>query len=197
MHKAVAVIVVRSPKVFSWLGHMPIMNWSVAQLREVRGVGRAVCCATAELAAQAARLLAKEDIELVVVPAAVAKQGEVAFDRWLCAADGPAAEAQVVVVVKPTSPFLPAAKIETCIDLVRRNFADTCCTVQQVQAWTASGRTQAYAEVPGCRAFAPARVREHPAVGRFRPVSVSIIESLDVCDPDNHRLARALVTEGF
>jgi CMP-N-acetylneuraminic acid synthetase len=196
MHRTVAVIVVRNPKVFSWLGHMPIMNWLVSQLREVRGVDRAVCCASADLTKQAVKLLSKEDIETVEIPANVAAGDERHFDKWLCAAGGPADDADVVAVLKPTSPFLPAPKIEACIDLVRRNIADTCCTVQEVAAWTSQGRTQAYAEVPGCRAYAPARAVERPSCGRFRPVPVTIIESLDVSDPDSNRLARAFVADG-
>lgn len=190
--RTVAIIVVTSQKVFSWLGHMPIMNWSFTQLSEVRGVDKIVCVASKELTTRASQMLAKEEIETVTIPDRVLKQGEI--DKWLVAADGPAASADVIAVVQPTSPFLPAAKIEGCIDLVRRDFADTTCTVQAVNAWTSYGKSQAFAEVPGCRAFSPRRVQENGR--RFRPIAVSLIESLDVTDADNHRVAKALVSEG-
>ena len=191
--QTVAVIVVTSPKVFSWLGHMPIMNWSYTQLTEVRGIDRVICVASKDLAARCKQMFAKDDIETVTIPDRVLKQGEI--DKWLVAADGPAAAADVIALIKPTSPFLPAAKIEGCIDLVRRDFADTCCTVQKSQGWTEWGaRPTAYVEVPGCRAFSPRRVQEQGR--RFRPVTVSLIESLDVTDADNHRVAKALVAEG-
>lgn len=194
--KTIAVIVVKSAKVFSWLGHMPIMNWSITQLKDVRGVHQVVCVASRGLAKRAAEMLAREEIETVTIPDNVLKQGESHIDKWLVSATGPAADADVVVVVKPTSPFLPAAKIEGCLDLVRRKFADASCTVQAVNLVHGAGRTQAYAEVPGCRAFAAQAVNTHIDPKRFRPVTVSLIESLDVTDADNHRLASALVAEG-
>ena len=196
--KTVAIITVTSPKVFSWLGHMPVMSWSVTQLLEVRGISRIVCAAVKDLAKRARDLLVKEDddIPTVTIPDSVLKQDR--LDKWLVAADGPAADADVIALVQPTFPFLPSAKIEGCIDLVGRNFADTACTAQEVNAWTSYGRGRAYAEVLGCCVYAPARVKEkkEKSYGRFRPVLVSLIESLDVTDADNHRLAKALVADG-
>jgi hypothetical protein len=138
-------------------------------------------------------LFAKDAIETVTIPEQVVKHDVI--DNWLCAANGPASDADVIAVIKPTSVFLPAAKIEGCIDLVRRDFADTCATVQQGLGWTEYGsRPVAYVEVPGCRAFSPARRKENGR--RFRPITVNLIESLDVVDPESHRVAKALIEAG-
>jgi hypothetical protein len=195
-HRTTAVILVKSPKVFSWLGHLPIMNWSVTQLLEVRGVDRITCIATSDLVKRAKEMLIQHDIEAVGIPAEVTKRGDADIEKWLVSVKGPACDADVVALVRPTSPFLPAAKIESCIDFVVRNFADTCCTVQEVNAWSGAARSQVYIEAPGCKVFAPLRVAEKP-IGRFRPVQVSLVESLDVTESDGHRLVKALVADGM
>jgi CTP:molybdopterin cytidylyltransferase MocA len=194
MAKTFAFLVVTTPRVFTWLGHMPIMNWTLEQLREVRGIDRVVCVALPDLARRAAELLAAGEIETIAVPPKIKADGP-DLDRWLTAADGPAADADVVVVLKPSSPFLPAAKIEVCVDAVRRCLADRSCTVQPVQVVSGTGREAAHAEAPGCRAFAPARARE-PARRPFRPVPVSPIEALDVSEPDDYHIASALLLSG-
>lgn len=196
MQKTVAVLVVKSQKVFGWLGHMPVMTWSMVQLMEVRGLDRIICITVKDFVKRVSEMLGKEKIEVIAMPDKIVKQDNANFDKWLCSADGPAADADVVAVIKPTSPFLPAAKIEGCIDVVLRNFADVSYTVQEVNAWTSWGRIQAYAEVPGCRVFAPNRVSKSNNLGRFRPITVSLIESLDITDSDNHRIAKALVADG-
>lgn len=197
-HRTIAVVVVRSAKAFAWLGHMPIMNWSVKRLGDVRGLDRVVCVADGRLRDRSEKLLAKEEIEVVSIPQAITKKPDREFDRWLCAATGPAAEADVVLVLQPTSPFMPAAKIEAVLDTVASKAADVSCTARVTQAYAqphpAAGlsRMLAYAEVSTCRAFAPARVTER-GVGKFKPVTVDLVESLDVSVPDNLRVAAALV----
>ncbi len=197
MPKTVAVLVVRTTKVFAWLGHLPVMNWCLNQLREVRGVDTILCVATADLAARARDMLAKEDIETVVVPTAIVRRNDPAsFERWLRGAGGPCAGAEVVLVCQPTLPFLPAGKLEACLEPVRRGFADTACTVRKFdKARTEHGQVVTYMETGGCRVFAPARVPEG-AAGRFRPIPVGIIESLDLADNDNHLIAKALLADG-
>jgi CMP-N-acetylneuraminic acid synthetase len=203
--KTVACILVRDAKVFAWLGHKPIINWAIERLHEVRGIDHLVCVADPKLATQTARLLAKMDIDTVVLPPALTRQKtERDIDNWLASAAGPADDADVILSFRPTSPFMPAAKIEAALDAVARNAADTCVTVREVSAYVRLSavnpaapvsRLSAYSEVGTVRAFAPARVVERP-IGRFQPIQVSLIESLDVSIPDNLRVASALVAAG-
>lgn len=200
-HRTVACIVVRSAKAFAPLGKMPAMNWAVRQLLDVRGVDRVECVADARLRERAAKLLAKDGIDVTALPAAVVgtQKTERDLDLWLCSASGPAAEADVVLVFRPTSPFLPKAKIEAVLHKVSTKLADFCCTAREVNAYVrahaaaGAGWMIAHAEVATCRAFAPARVSER-AASRFAPVPLDLIESLDVSVPDNLRVATALVS---
>lgn len=188
--KTVACVVVKSPKVFTWLSHMPVMNWALAQLTEVRGVDRIVCAAAPELFAQTKKLLAKEDIEVVALPPAAAKT-DALTEAWLTAAGSPADDADVVVVVKPTSPFLPAAKIEQCLAAVRRKKHAACSPARPTTAVLAGRRTTVQEPIDSVRAF---RVAAPP--GGTHTVSVSLIESLDVDCPDEFVVAAALADAG-
>lgn len=193
MPKVVACLVVRTERAFKFLGHMPVMNWMLTQLKDVRGVDRLVCVAAPKLAEQAKRMLAAEEIETVVMPPEVLRGDAKILDQWLISVKGPAAEADVVSVLTPTTPFLPAGKIEACIVAVRRRFADIACTTLTSPAFTESGKMQAHVEQAGCRTFAPGRISGFQ-FGRFRPIEVSKLEALDVSEPDESRLATALVS---
>ncbi len=194
MPKTMACLVVTSAKVFNWLGHKPVMNWALAALDEVRGLDKIVCLAASRYADQAKKLLAREQIEVVSLPKAVAAATNVqVLDKWLIA--GIAAEYDVVAVVNPASPFLPGVKIEACINLVREQKADISCTSREVVARLVdadSARVTAYAELPGCRVFAASRPGPH----RFKPVNVTLRESLDITEPSNLQIATALVGKG-
>jgi len=177
----VAAIIVQTPKVFSWLGHMPVMTWSLNQLLEVRGVDRIVCVAVPDLAARAGRILVKDEIEVTTIPDNVKDQ--TTLHKWLCAANGPAATADVLVAIKPTAPFLPSAKIEACLHKVKRCKNCDHCTLHR------------YATVDSLQVFKVQAVIESVALQRAA-VPVSLIESLDVTDPEGLRVATALVVSG-
>lgn len=193
-----AVLVVSSPKVFDWLGHLPVMNWALVQLAEVRGLSRVECVAAKALAKRASQMLAQEEQEIKthVMPDDVLKKGGDVFDRWLVSANGPCADADVIAVVQPTTPFLPAAKIEACISSVSRNFADSCLTASEVRMISDLGLRDGYAHAPGCRAFSPSRTLAGTGK-RVRPLAVGLVESLDLTVADNYRLAKALVSDGL
>lgn len=192
--KTVACIVVQSPRAFNWLGHMPVMNWSLNQLLEVRGIDRIVCVAQDGLAHQAEKLLMHAEIETTSIPEQV--KGEVALDKWLCAANGPAADADIVTVLKPTTPFLPAAKIEECLRKVRQGRCAYCLPARSVpaQTTTAAERANVFTTLDSLRVFAVQTLSE-PGT-KPSTVSVSLIEALDVSQPDDSRIANALVLSG-
>lgn len=192
MPKTVAVIVVKSPKTFTWLGHMPVITWCVVQLTEVRGVDRIVCVASPELAARAGKLLGATGIDVVPIPRPLADAKDADLDRWLTAADGPACDATTLVVTKATSPFLEAAKIEACVRSVTNGKYTHCQPARQVEVVLAERKTKAREAVASLRAFRVAVPAEMPV--NVNTVPVTLIESLDVDDHDEFVVADALVT---
>ena len=204
MCKTVAVVSVQSEKVFAWLGHMPVLNWCLTRLEDVRNVDQVVCVTAKAFTRKVRELVDTSKIDVVEIPADVAnatvgvtngRSSTSALENWLCSANGPGSDADVIAVIGATNPFLPAGTIEDCIDSVIRKFADLCCTTQEVNAWTPYGKTTGHAELLGCRVFAPARVKE--PYSKFRPVHIGTIESLDVTDATNLRLAKAAVEDGI
>lgn len=193
MQRTVAVIVVTTPKVFNWLGHMPLMTWSLVQLKEVRGIDNIVCVAYKELTKRSKEMLDK-DIEVHTLPDSFLKLSDLDLDKYLVSINGPVNDADVVLVLYPTLPFLSSSKIEGCLDLVRRNLADISHTVQECNIITNQGnKSHTYADVPGCRAFIPSKINN---ITKAKHITVSLIESINVLDPDNYKIAKALVNEG-
>jgi hypothetical protein len=190
--KTIACVIVTSDKVFSWLGHMPVMLWSISQLVEVRGVSRVACCAAPKLADRARQLLAKQGIEVVSLPPQLARQpDEKTLEKWLCSAGGPAPDADALVVVRPTTPFLPAAKIEACVRHVARGKCAACVPARVTSVVGPARTARAYEAVPAVRAF---RVQTVPdAAVNLRYTEVSLLESLDVEAHDQFVLASAMV----
>ncbi len=194
--KTVAIVVVKSPKVFQWLGHMPMMNWALDQLNQVRGVDTIVCVASPELVAQAKRLLSEEGIEVIGLPKAVNEGKEAVLDAWLTAAGNVAGEADYVVLVRPTAPLMPAAKIEACLSTVRRKKCAACVPARPVTIVSNGNRAKFQESAETVRAFAVKPPVELSAAKRIATVPVSLLESLDVDDPDEYVMVSALVDAG-
>jgi len=190
--RVVAVVLVRSPRVFHWLGHMPVLHWSAGRLAEVRGVGRVVCVAPSGLADRARRLLAREAVEAVVLPRPLEEASDAAVESWLASAAGPAADADVVVVDHASTPFLPAAKLEACLAAVCRGGHAAARPARPVSVGVPPVR--AAEVVRGVHVFRVPVPRERSYRGLEVPVTV--IESLDVEDADEFVLADALVASG-
>ena len=200
MPRTVACFIVRTAKVFSWLGHMPIMNWSLTQLTEVRGVDRIVCVAAKSVAEQTKKLLANEKaIETTVIPQQASNLNARAFDEWLVSAAGPASDAEILLVIKPTSPFLPAGKIEACLNHVSRGRCVMCYPARDAAVVIDKERTKTLPErlegVRVMRVKAPAEGTGR-AIPTIQTVPLSLMESLDVEVPDEFLLASALVESG-
>lgn len=193
MAKTVACLVLKTPKVFTWLGHMPVMNWGLTQLQEARGIERIVCVPAPELAARAKALLSKEKIEIVPMPrdVALAPRESVLHD-WLTAANGPAAEAEIIVLTKATSPFLPAAKIEACVAQVARGKCSVCLPARASTIVTMNQYRKAKSNEPidGLMVF---RVNVPQEKAVLQTVRVNLMESLDVDNHDEFVLVSALV----
>lgn len=192
MSKIVACVMVRSPKLFSWLGHMPIMNWSLSQLQEVRGIDRIICVAYPQVADRARKLLAKESIEVVTLPRELVEAKDSVLDKWLTAADGPAGIAEVVVATTATSPFLPAAKIEACLNNVVKGKCSTCVPARDANVVSQGSprKSKMKAAVEAVRVF---KVNVPVEQASYHTVSVNLMESLDVENQDEFVLASAMV----
>lgn len=202
--KTLACILVRDKAVFDWVGHMPVVNWCVTKLAEVRGVHRTLCVATRPLAAQARKLMAAHSIETLELPDAALdpKLTPVAgAARWLVGPDGPetgtVGKDGVVLVYEPVTPFLPTGKIEATIDAVRRRKCGVCLPARRTVG--AVAQQEAYRPdsvdelVLGLAAFHAGAVTKYPKLGT---VPVNRIEALTVTDPDDKTLVEAMVTAG-
>jgi 2-C-methyl-D-erythritol 4-phosphate cytidylyltransferase len=166
------------------------MNWSVAQLTEVRGIDRIVCVVTADLAERAAKLLSKEEIDIVVLPKQLLDAKDAVIDKWLTAADGPAYDADTVAVSTASSPFLQASTIEACVRAVNRGKCTTCQPARDTSVVNSTRKVKALEAVESVRVF---KVNV-PAEGvRLSTVPVSMIQSLDINQPDEFVMADALV----
>lgn len=178
--KTVACVVVDTPKVFQFIGHLPLLGWVAEKLNEVRGIDKIICLAHHDLAGDAKKLLAEYEIECLTIPKEC-KAGSAAYNSYI----GSVMLAyDVAVKLKPTTPFLPASKIEKCVHLVRKNKA--------TKAWPArkTGR--------GCEeamALTVTNTRKNDP-GAVKSVPVSLIESLDADRQDEYVLISALVESG-
>lgn len=190
MSKTVAVMVIKHPKYLSWLGHMPLMNWGFAALKDVRGIDRIVCVTAKKMTDRVRKLLGDEEVEVVPLPKELEEANEDTLDKWFASASGPAADADILVVSKGSSPFLGSGRIETCLTHVRRN---KCTFAQPSREVIVAGvrKTKAAESVESLRVFKVNVPKEQRTV---RAVQVSMIESLDVDNPDQFVLADALVT---
>ncbi len=198
--KTQACVYVNSAEVLAWLGHRTVLEWSLLQLLEVRGIDRIACCVAARHmdAVQAlVRRLADPRLVIVPLPRVNMKGGEIR--QWFCATQFEAKAPGALVFVVPVNPFLGHARIEECVDLVRRR--------KQLAAFPAVERQVIYREADQrmTRGMRPAVVStlfvQRSDVGdgwesRFAYVPVKLCESLSVVDKDERRLAQALVTTG-
>lgn len=192
MPKTVACLVIKTPRVFTWLGHMPIVNWSLTQLQEVRGIDRLVCVADPFLAERSRKLLAREKIEVVSLPKELLNAKEEALDEWLVSAGGPASDATVLVVTKATSPFLPATKIEACVREVTRGKC-TVCVPSRAASVVGLATFQAAVTKEAVDGFRVKKINVPREERSFKTVKVNLMESLDVNNADEFVLASALV----
>jgi hypothetical protein len=184
MARTVACMIVQDDQAFRRLGHLTVLSWCLGQLLEARGVDRSVCVVSAGLADTARQLLAvPEEVEVVPAPADLLAD-RAGLDSWLCGPQGPAAGAAAVAVLRPATPFLPAAKIEECVARVVDGGSPAC-----QPAWLFR---QGHVLLDSLRVFAAPPA---PAV-RVDIVPVGLVEALDVNEPDGYRVASALVLCG-
>lgn len=190
-HEAVGCLVVRTKRAFSWLGHMPVLCWSADQVKEVRGLTKVVCVAPSALVARATTLLKVQGIPVVALPAKLSSRAG-ALEAWLTGPDGPAAQADSLLVVKATVPFVPTVKAEKCLELVRRGKCAVSATARTAKVVNPEGTAgpRHVDVVAGVRAI------RLGAVGPFEAVPVTLTESLDVEHDDEFCVADALIEAG-
>lgn len=182
MAKTVVCLLVDNPTVFQWLGHQPILAWTLKQLQEVRGIDEIVCVATTPLKAQATKMLAEDDIEVLPWPAT---RNDKALEEW-AVKTGPAKGAEVAVLLRPTTPFLPAGKIEACLHRAQKGNCSHCVPAQTVDA--VKGKTRTFALASNIKVLNT----RHAGVPVLQTVPISLIESIDVARQDGYTVAEAL-----
>jgi hypothetical protein len=171
---------------------MPVLNWCLEQLLEVRGLEAIHCCVAPELVPQTKKLLTRSEIGITEIPAKVNKTDQ-DVTRWLHT-EGPARTASRVLLIVPTVPFMPAAKIEACVDAVNRgkhSLAMPARTTKVVMDFSKSFVKALPSVISSVRAMRT-DLSEHT----LHTVEVGLIESLDVRDADNLQLVQAMVSAG-
>jgi 2-C-methyl-D-erythritol 4-phosphate cytidylyltransferase len=191
MDSTLAVVNVDQPVALVWLGHMPVVNWILAQLAEVRSLQRTVVLTIPELAEPLRQYVRQYPVlsRPATLPAAD-------LEAYLWSASGPAAEADIVLLVEATNPFVQAATMELCLREARTT-APSVLLGRPCRVVNAAARPQpAFEALPQVRAL-----RRSQSAPAQRPpaklVPVGTIESLSVADPEQLCLAQALVSSGI
>ena len=189
----VAVLLVKHPEVFTWLGHMPVLSWCLEQLRDVRGIDSICCAAVPSLLSQAKKLLEPVGVPVTEIADTTASVRPIVQARKLLTA------ADNMLCVVPTLPFLPAGKIEACVRAVSDG-KHTLATVARLTnvLFPMSGQGATTRKLP---ALLGAVWIESPKVAvaneerwkNFQIVEVTLLEALDVRDSDNLLMAQAVV----
>lgn len=190
--KVIACVIVRTDRVFSWLGHMPILNWATTQLIEARGIDSVVClCPSKKLLEKAKKLLNEECVDTIALPKEVLNMSQQQVENWLVSESGPAKLADVVVYSNASTPFLPAAKIEQCISAVRRGKHAVAHAVRETSIVLTDRVANVKESVTGIKVWR-AGVLER----KIHTVPVGMIESLSVETYDSFVIANSLVSSG-
>jgi hypothetical protein len=193
----IACLIVRSRDMFEWLGHMPMMTWCLNQLHEVRGIDRICCCVVPKLKDRATKLLAKEPVEVVELSAKLKTDRDIL--AWICGPEGPANTAKVVLLVTPVNPFLPAAKLEACVEAVRDEDYTLAYPAIHQKVLVHDGRgpkaSEQHALVSGVTALRLADPGK-PATTVVKTIDVSLLESLDITKPDQAHIVQTMVSAG-
>lgn len=189
MSRVVACLVVSSASLFSFLGNKPVLLWSFASLREVRGISRIVCVVATEFASRANQLLAETTIDVVSIPSTVKAS---ALEAWLTSAAGPACDAGVVLLNYGTSPLLSAAKIEACLRQVTSRKNSICYPARDVRVIVPgyAKRTIVKHTIDSVKVFRVTAPGEPVCPGT---VGVNLTESLSVAITDEFFLVSAMV----
>lgn len=189
--KVIACVIVRTDRVFSWLGHMPILNWATTQLIEARGIDSIVCLCPSKLLERAKKLLNDECVDTVVLPKEVLNMTQQQVENWLVSKAGPANLADVVVYSNASTPFLPSAKIEQCIGAVRRGKYAVAHAVRETSIVLTDKVASVKENVTGIKVW-----RTGASEPKIHTVPVGMIESLSVEIYDSFVIANSLVSSG-
>lgn len=184
-------VLIESEKLLSPFGRKPLISWTLEALQNVRGVNKTVYLVHPLLVPRLGKLVPAKQV-VKMSPGQTAH----ALDRWVEA--NLAADSDIVLFVQPASPFLPAGKIEACLDAVRRRQVDEALTVVEITVKDETGRPKkAEAATPaGCRAISLKALRDvkpRKQLQASKGVLVSLTESVDVRVPDQARIAYALL----
>lgn len=185
----VACVLAGTPRVFDWLGAQRVIDWCLHGLEQVRGVDRTLVVSA--LDGFAGGWAPPADVELVKAPPFVTDETD--WVDFLRRDLGEVNQEDLLLLLWPTTPFLKSASIEDCLLRVQRGGAANALTVLSLPGEIDAIRTttKVVLRVQGVRAVG---TKAAPGLGH---TNVSRIEALDVTDPEELLMARALVDGGY
>lgn len=183
----VACVVVTEPGVFDWLGHRPVLLWSLSCLAESRGVDSVVClCAkplVARLRAATERLHDRPEVR--EIPGGVGHKAVRAHFGSTLAAD------DVAAFVRPCFPFLKEATVERCVTLVASGKVAAAFPSAPAEVLNGVGLVTVPAAVGGL--FVVRVGRSATWTGSYEAVPAAAVEAVDASDRFGRRVAEAVV----
>lgn len=188
--RAAVCMILDSPIAFERLGSRSILERCVENLEGIRGVDEVVFAGSAQMLRRAGKIVQQQ--ELLTIPAAVARQKSAEVDNWLLAHERLEGFG-TVALVRPTTPFLPGAKLEQCVRSVARGQCGVCVPARGVDVVGQATFTKVQAAVRNVRAVLAATGGKSVKINH---VPVSLIESLDAAVHDEFVMMSALVDSG-
>jgi len=182
-----AAVVVDHPVALFWLGHMPVVNWVLAQLADVRGLQCTVVLTRRHFAATVRRYVEPCAVSVHELPDALLGQE---IESFVWSPSSPLANHAVVLLVQALTPFTSAASLELCLRQAKQQ-AQSVVVARPCQV-VVGKRLQPAQEI-----VLQIRALHRPGVdASLTTVPVGFIESLRVVDPEQLQLAQALVFSG-
>lgn len=174
----VCVPVVKPDRLLKPVNGVPLAKRIASQIAEIRGVGEVICVSktrnTDSLAA--AKLFA--GAQSMLMDPTLPPQKLAA----LCGARA----GGLCLVVSPALALLTAGKMEQCLQAAKRHGAAAPC--RTVTARGPKGPVAVHETIVACEAF------KLGYTGKFVPVPVALLETLDATDDDEYSLIMAAVT---
>lgn len=182
-----------------WLGHRSLLQRACDCLSQVRGISRVVVCGRKHMLAKLPPLKDEDEGERCQLPDAVSKLGFSAKLRtWLLTSPlSVVKDEEVLVVLRPTLPFLPSAVIEACLSRVLKKKVDACLPGRATYILTLHGPIERSAFLDPLRHLYIGRNNAAP----YRDTEgcmqeIGLVESIDVSEPDGMVVAEALTAAG-
>lgn len=186
--KCIACVVIREARIFDRLGNTRVIDWSMTQLLDVRGIDQIIAAADKRHIRKAQEWAKQHRVSVIDLPRTIDVDRLDSIAKWLGTVPQ-AQTASIFSIVVPTNPFLPAAKIEACVDHVRRGRCGASLLSRDVGSASMVTAHSLTAELP-LNTFRVFRPNVTPSA---RTVAINLLESLDVTKHDEYVMAEAMI----